>query len=357
MPLQVGEVLSVDCSFGSAGGRSVPSTAAAGTRHIHPWLFQLKCGEGGRLEAEPRKGQCLKALQVQLMSATTGACKCSFRSRFPRRHSRYNGFSEFPTSENAGSASIMQLEQHISRLQHSIFWEEVFETIKAEALIDGKDGWLARQDCDRPTNESKAVFKVGKAKRRLMSGCPRDVPSQAAGAAGTRVVHVMDDEVVVEMDNQHLFGYRLVPDEARMLDMGSPKQGFAEAHADNLTLTSTEDSGCCGTKASKLSSLCPLALLYCASAVRQQQRSKRKDTLSKTTRSKGPQAPVTSKMETGGIVSKTTEGSTWKSVLRVLTHHVLRSQVRVQNFHNIQTNQRFKLLILTCRITLVLGVH
>eukprot|EP00752_Nemacystus_decipiens_P013488 g11947.t1 len=170
VPLQVGEALCVDCSFGSAGGRPVPNTAAAGSRHRHPWLFQLTCGDDGQLKAQPSSMQHLKAFEVQLISVATGACEHSLRASFPASSnardsavageeikaepsvSNGGGMPEVGRLGDLGDIQIQMgdLEQHISRQQHSVFWEEVFETLKAEALVDGKDGWLVHQDerCD-----------------------------------------------------------------------------------------------------------------------------------------------------------------------------------------------------------------
>ncbi|CAM9166984.1 unnamed protein product [Scytosiphon promiscuus] len=238
VPLQVGEALSVDCSFGSAGGRPVPSTAAAGTRHRHPWLFQLRCGDRGRLEAQPSNAQCLKALEVQLVSVATGVCDYSLRASFPGKGDECDRTAapeeqvRQPRQASSdvgvpgrgrhgdGDDQMEHLEQHILRLQHSVFWEETFETLKAEALIDGKDGWRVHQDtrCNSDlagriavagSSESAGRVESG-AKRRLMGVDPREMPTSAWNAEA-RVVHVLDDEVMVEMDNQYLLGYRLVP--------------------------------------------------------------------------------------------------------------------------------------------------
>lgn len=322
MPLQVGEALSVDCSFGSAGGRAIPFTAAAGTRHRHPWLFHIKCGGDGRLEAEPRKGQRLKAFEVQLKSATTGSCEHSFRTRFPGRQSRKDGATDFSVrlsstkngvdeSNNDASASIAQLENHIARLQNSVFLEEVFETVKAEALIDGKDGWPARQD-PRGNTDSEHPSKSTEAKRRLMSVNPEGIRGGAKGAAETRVVHVMDDEVVVEIDNQHLLGYRLIPD-----GNGISEEGCLNGYATDTQACDLEVDAS-GVKGSSLASLCRLALLYCASIVRQKQCLVERENL---------QSPVGAMTESGGVVRKTTKESSWKSVVRVLAHHGFRAEV------------------------------
>lgn len=338
MPLQVGEALSVDCSFGSAGGRAIPFTAAAGTRHRHPWLFHIKCGGGGRLEAEPRKGQHLKAFEVQVKSATTGSCEHSLRTRFPGRQflgrqsrndsvtglsgmvsSTENGIDGF---SNDGSASIVQLEKYIARLQDSVFLEEVFATVKAEALIDGKDGWPARQDprantdSDHPS-KSTDIGMVGsketERKRRLVGVNPEGVQRGAIGTAGTRVVHVMDDEVVVEIDNQHLLGYRLIQD-----GNGISEEGYLNGDATDTQPCDTEVDAS-GVKSSSLASLCRLALLYCASIVRHKQCS--------VEGNNHLQPPVGAMMEIGGVVRKTAGDSSWKSVVRVLAHHVFRAEV------------------------------
>lgn len=335
MPLQVGEALSVDCSFGSAGGRAIPFTAAAGTRHRHPWLFHIRIGGGGRLDAEPRKGQRLKALEVQLKSATTGSCEHSFRTRFPGRQSRNDSATErlSPTtngtdeSSNDGSASIVQLEKYIARLQNSVFLEEVFATVKAEAVIDGKDGWPARQDprantdSDHPS-KSTDVGMVGsketKGKRRLVSVNPEGVRRGAIGAAGTRVVHVMDDEVVVEIDNQHLLGYRLIQD-----GNGIWEEGCLNGDATD-TQACDPEVDVSGVKGSSLAPLCRLALLYCASIVRHKQCS--------VEGNNHLQPPVGAIIESEGVVRKTAKESSWKSVVRVLAHHVFRAEVSASIF-------------------------
>lgn len=354
VPLQVGEPLSVDCSFGSAGGHSVVSTAAAGTRHRHPWLFQLSCGEGGRLEAEQEKAQSLKAFEVQLVSSTTGACEHSLRASFPARRIRCDGRAgageeeEQPTTaSNGGSAAgvgerrnahMDELEQHISRLQHSVFWEEVFETIKAEALVDGKDGWLAHPDArsgsdtagNRNASGGIARIEAG-SKRRLVSFTSRGTANVARNA-GVRVVHVMDDEVMVELDNKHLLGYRLLSSETGPHES---KEGPAASVACTKGGVSADEGISEGPGGENLVSLCQLALLYCGSLIRQRQQTQ-------ADAESPPGSDAQSGREVGARVAATAaesgardgtrEGhssatSTWKSVGRVLLHHVFRTEV------------------------------
>lgn len=354
VPLQVGEPLSVDCSFGSAGGRSVVSTAAAGTRHRHPWLFQLSCGEGGRLEAEQEKAQSLKAFEVQLVSSTTGACEHSIRASFAARRIRCNegaggGEGKPPQASNGrgaagvgerGNAHMDELEQHISRLQHSVFWEEVFETIKAEALVDGKDGWLAHQDArsggdaagNRKAPDGIARIEAG-SKRRLVSFTSGGTANVARNT-GVRVVHVMDDEVMVELDNKYLLGYRLVSSEAG--PRGS-KEGPAAAVACTESGISAGEGGSAGSGEEKLVSLCQLALLYCGSLIRQRQQTQADanvehppGTNAQSAREVGARVAATA--AESGTRDEAREGrssaiSTWKSVGRVLLHHIFRTEV------------------------------
>lgn len=354
VPLQVGEPLSVDCSFGSAGGSSVVSTAAAGTRHRHPWLFQLSCGEGGRLEAEQEKAQSLKAFEVQLVSSTTGACEHSLRASFPAKRVRCDGGAgaeeeeeqPTPTSNGGckagagkrGNAHMDHLQQHISRLQHSVFWEEVFETIKAEALVDGKDGWLAHPDArsgSDATGNRKAPGGIARieagSKRRLVSFTSRGTANVARNA-GVRVVHVMDDEVMVELDNNHLLGYRLVSSETGPHDS---KGGPAASVACTEGGVSADQGKVEGPAGEKLGSLCQLALLYCGSLIRQKQQ-----TQGDAESPPGSNAPsgrevgarVAATAAESGARDGTREGhssatSTWKSVGRVLLHHIFRTEV------------------------------
>lgn len=348
MPLQVGEALSVDCSFGSAGGQSVPFTAAAGTRHRHPWLFQLTCGDGGRLKAQPSNTPCLKAFEVQLVSVVTGVCEHSVRASFPERsdrgdktgneeeksrqpHSVSNG-GGMPEVEGWSDIHMGQLEQHISRLQHSAFWEEVFETLKAEALHDGKDGWMAHQDarCGDDVVAPEAVGRVEEGtKRRLVCLNPRG--TTAARNAGARVAHVLDDEVMVEMDSHFLLGYRLVSGES------ASRGSSGERAASGLSAggsTSAKDKSR-EPERRRSASLCQLALLYCGSLIRQQQRDqvvagRHSGSKSDNGREVGAWIPAGS---VGGRAGNGTTGGhlsaacTWKSVRRVLLHHLFRSEV------------------------------
>lgn len=356
MPLQVGEVLCVDCSFGSAGGRAVPNTAAAGSRHRHPWLFQLTCGEGGQLEAQPSSMQHLKAFEVQLVSVVTGACEHYLRASFPasgdggdsavageeRRAkpppsvSNGGGTPEVEELGELGDIQIQmgELEQHISRQQHSVFWEEVFENLKAEALVDGKDGWLVHQDarCGDDVGATRRVapdvverMDAG-AKRRLVSLSPRGT-AVSRRTAGARVVHVLDDEVMVEMNSHFQLGYRLV---------SGPCLSGARAEG-SCTAEEQDRSG--ASERMQAASLCQLALLYCGSLIRQQQRAQvvaRRDDGSKSAvgQEVGARIPAGA---AGGKVGNGTAGghlsaaSTWKSVRRVLLHHLFRSEV--STFH------------------------
>lgn len=347
VPLQVGEALSVDCSFESAGGHSIPSTASAGTRHRHPWLFQLTCGEGGRLEAEILKGRPLKTFEVQLVSATTGVCEHSLKASFPVRGDvcwrkrtgekslreqagEING-GRMSEGEDNGSAHMDMLEQRIARLQHSVFWEEAFETIKADALVDGKKGWLAHQDARYDSAGAPggtSSVSVG-AKRRLLNVSLRGAAGIAKDAE-PRVVHVMDNEVMVEMNDQHLLGYRLLSGEAgsdgsSTASAASPPCAQGDAPSDN--------DGLEGSQKERLASLCQLATLYCGSLVRHKQQQtlpeapRPSDSKAETSRPEVTASSTESRVGVGTSRRQSTMGSTWKSVGRVLLHHVFRMEV------------------------------
>lgn len=349
VPLQVGEALCVDCSFGSAGGQPVPNTAAAGSRHRHPWLFQLTCGEGGQLKAQPSEIQHLKAFELQLVSVATGSCEHSLRASFPT--SRDGGDSavageeqraEQPAISNGGGMPAVggmgeiqiqmdELEQHISRQQHSVFWEEVFETLKAEALVDGKDGWLVHQDARcadhvaHGANHNMAPDVVGRmdagAKRRLVSLSPRGT-TPGGRTTGARVVHVLDDEVMVEMNSHFQMGYRLVsgPRSSAARAGGSCTAEMDRSHA---------------TERKQAASLCQLALLYCGSLVRQQQRAQvfaRRGPGSNGGVGREVGAQIAAGAAEGRAGNGTAGGhssaaSIWKAVRLVLLHHLFRSEV------------------------------
>lgn len=347
MPLQVGEALCVDCSFGSAGGQPVPNTAAAGTRHRHPWLFQLTCGEGGKLKAQPSSMQHLKAFEVQLVSVITGTCEHSLRANFPASSdggdsvvaaeeqkaeptSVSNG-GGVPEVEGLGDIQIQmgELEQHISRQQHSVFWEEVFETLKAEALVDGKDGWLVHQDArcgdDVGPNRRVAPEVLGRmderAKRRLVSLSPRGT-TVSGRTAGARVVHVLDDEVMVEMNSHFQLGYRLISG-----------QSLSGAHAEGSCTTENDRSE--ATERKQAASLCQLVLLYCGSLIRQQQRAQvvaRRGSGSnggggREVGARIPAGAAGGRAGNGTAAGHLSAASTWKAVRRVLLHHLFRSEV------------------------------
>lgn len=348
VPLQVGEALCVDCSFGSAGGRPVPNTAAAGSRHRHPWLFQLTCGEGGQLKAQPSSIQHLKAFEVQLVSVVTGACQHSRRASFAASSGEGDSAvageerraePEAPSVSNGGGVpevkgldgiqiQMDELEQHLSRQQHSVFWEEVFDTLKAEALVDGKDGWLVHQDA-RCGDDVGAELKVapdgvgrmdGGAKRRLVCLSPRGT-SISGRTAGARVVHVLDDEVMVEMNSHVQLGYRLVPGQCLS---GARAEGSRTAAKDRSE----------ASERAQAASLCQLALLYCGSLVRQHQRTQvaaRRGSGSNG-RDVGvlvPASAASSRMSNGTAGGHLSASSTWKAVRRVLLHHLFRSEVRL----------------------------
>lgn len=359
MPLQVGEALCVDCSFGSAGGRPVPNTAAAGSRHRHPWLFQLTCGEGGQLKAEPSSMQHLKAFEVQLVSVVTGACEHSLRASFPASSDGSDSAvtgeerkAEPPSVSNGGGVpevgglgdlgdiqiQMDELEQHISRQQHSVFWEEVFETLKAEALVDGKDGWLVHQDArcgdDVSANRRVAPDVVGRmdagAKRRLVSLNPRE-KAVSGRTAGARVVHVLDDEVMVEMNSHFQLGYRLISGPS---SSGAPAEGSCTAEEDR--------SG--ASERTHAASLCQLALLYCGSLIRQQQRAQvvarqvagSNSEVGQEVGARNPAGVAGGKVGNGTAGGHVSAASTWKAARRVLLHHLFRAEV--STYHRSTTN-------------------
>lgn len=325
----------------------MPNTAAAGTRHRHPWLFQLACGEGGQLMAQPSSMKDLKAFEVELVSVTTGACEHSLKASFPASSdggdSAVAGETQRtepqPVSNGEGihevgrlgSVQIQmdELEQRISRQQHSVFWEEIFETLKTEALVDGKDGWVVHHDArcgdDVGANRRVAREMMGRmdagSKRRLVSSSPREA-TLAGRTAGARVVHVLDDEVMVEMNSHFQLAYRLVSGQS---SSGAPDLGSCTTEKDRSEATDRKQAA----------SLCQLALLYCGSLIRQQQRAQevaRRISASNTGagREVGARLPAGA---AGGRVGNGTAGgylsatSTWKAVRRVLLHHLFRSEV------------------------------
>eukprot|EP00903_Cladosiphon_okamuranus_P017447 g16071.t1 len=351
VPLQVGEALCVDCSFGSAGGRPVPNTAAAGSRHRHPWLFQLTCSEGGQLKAQPSSMQHLKAFEVLV----TGACEHSLRASFPACGDGSGNSvagavvgeeirAESPSVSNGGGVpevgglgdfqiQMNELEQHISRQQHSVFWEEVFETLKSEALVDGKDGWLARQDArcrdGVGANRRVAPDAVGRvdagAKRRLVSLIPRGTTI----SAGARVVHVLDDEVMVEMNSNFQLGYKLVSGKC-----SSAARAEASCTAEKDRPEASERT--------QAASLCQLALLYCGSLILQQQRAQvvarrgpgSNSGVGREVGARIPAGAAGGKVGSGRAGGHWSASSTWKAVRRVLLHHLFRSEV-IQGLANV----------------------
>lgn len=295
MPLQVGEALAVDCSFGSAGGQPVPSTQVVGSRHRHPWLFQIVSGPGGRLEEESRTGHGLETFEVQVVSAATGLCERSLRSDFSTQcygAERETGAADKSRQKVVGSSGVRlgdddesgigqqldKLEESIVRLHHSVFWHEMFETIKAEALVDGRNGWLAYHDARgeavNRADQRSAVLDGGAANKRQWGRTSRRlIRGNARGSATSEqetevyVVHVLDDEVMVKMDNQYLLGYKLISD-------------GIERNVDKVaTMRSlyTADGACAGAPetqvwgAKSLLATSKLALLYGGSLLRQHQ--------------------------------------------------------------------------------------
>lgn len=338
IPLQVGEALSVDCSYGSAGGRPAPSTTTADTRHGHPWLLKLVCGEGGRLQAASTPQGRLKTFKIQLISAFSGLCESSIEATHPVWHgdeqrtlnhetsteTEGEGVTEHDGFHESGRGHFDRLEQHLVRMQHSVFWEEVFETIKAEALVDGRHGWLAhhkRPDVsDSPMRGS--LESMGFAmKRRLTNG---GTVFSEQGVWG-QVVHVMDDEVMVKMNNQYLLVYRLLPSD----DVSEPRSKLRGANlirsADEAR---TQIVGREGAGHPTLASLCKLALFYSASLLRQHQRidPPRWATLEPRAAigQQGEALPLdgpASSRITGGNSGRTSpEGSIWRSAAQVLRH-------------------------------------
>lgn len=352
MPLQVGEPLAVDCSFGSAGGRPVPSTAAAGTRHRHPWLFQLVCGEGGRLEGGSQREHPLKIFEVQVLSAITGLCETSLRANFSMRccaseertegvaweNRKIRGVKDMGSvsaAHDCDSGRLNTLEQHIARLQHRVFWEEVFETIKGEALVDGRDGWLAHHDArgglgvlatqSGPKSHGTVASSGAGSKHRLVSGSGRGVSTGEQDAAAP-VVHVLDDEVMVKMDNQFLLGYRLVPD-----------GGTSEVPSEPIVACDTRaanDARARAYSAKGLTSLCRIALLYSASLLRQRQQVQAEARLSDLNPEadgedvRGPATSVGDRWRPGtsGQILSCSK-SIWSSVGQVLRHQLFCKEV------------------------------
>ncbi|CAM9547405.1 unnamed protein product [Discosporangium mesarthrocarpum] len=236
VPLQVGEALAVDCSYGSAGGTPVPYDAAAGMRHKHPWLVQLICGEGGKLEAGPRGGHPLMTMEVQVIAASTGICLSSASAEIPKEKEPpdiYEGLSTRETLKQEGDegcggaaegleAGVRKLTYHLVCVQHSVYWEEVFEAIKAEALANGKQGWVAHRVPQGTDGSPVGAVKDGHSilsdascnaeKQKYLQGRKgnKEAGRMDRRQASANVVHIGDDEVRVKLDHDHLLDYRLV---------------------------------------------------------------------------------------------------------------------------------------------------
>lgn len=354
----MGEALAVDCSFGSAGGHPVPSTQAAGTRHRHPWLFQIVSGEAGQVKAGSQRRECLKTFEVQLVSAVTGRCERSRRASFTQRcHGRErvnteaaagvreNLTGDIEMENSATSEGTMneldRLEQSIARLHHSVFWEEVFDSIKVESLVDGRNGWLAHHE-ERSDSEGGATRLAStldgantgtgsRTKRRLMSIGAKGV-STGEHDSGVPVVHVMDDEVMVRMDSQHLLGYKLVPDGAAPELMGEFRS-VESCEPDRLDAEQRVQEF--GNQI--FTSLCRLALLYGGSLLRQHQQTHAQAT--KSTESTSDRGGVgrmrvaagsSAGSGSGTMLSgrPSTKAGRWGSVGAVLRHQLFCKEVR-----------------------------
>lgn len=175
---------------------------------------------------------------------------------------------------------LERLEQGIARVHHSVFWEEVFESIKAESLVAGRNGWLAHHD-ERSDSASAATHSAPKVdgemtgagtgiKRRLVNGTARGTLA-GVQASGMPVVHVMDNEVMVRMDNEYLLGYKIVPDGDGSEVVSNPRRDKPScapdrSHADAHMLRELKEQ--------RTTSLCRLALLYGGSLLRQHQQNR-----------------------------------------------------------------------------------
>lgn len=356
----MGEALAVDCSFGSAGGRPVPSTQTAGTRHRHPWLFQVVSGKAGKLEAGSQQRDYLQTFEIQLVSALTGRCESSLRTSFParccgRERGRVKTTGEVRTqpvvktetdtcdADKVVVNDLERLEQGIARVHHSVFWEEVFESIKAESLVAGRNGWLAHHDerSDSASAATKCAPKVDGemtgagtgAKRRLVNGTARSTMAGVQQASGMPVVHVMDNEVMVRMDNEYLLGYKIVPagDESEAVSnprREKPSCAPDHLHAEGHMLRELKDQ--------HKTSLCRLALLYGGSLLRQHQQNRAhaaNNAESKLTGAGGEGkralvgSPTTGGSSTVLAGRAWTKGRLWGSVGCVLRHQRFCKQV------------------------------
>lgn len=356
----MGEALAVDCSFGSSGGRPVPSTQAAGTRHRHPWLFQIVSGEAGQVKAGSPGRDCLKTFEVQLVSAVTGRCERSRRANFTQRCSgreRANtgaaeGVREKPAggtntetsdASEGGTDELDRLEQGIARLHHSVFWEEVFDSIKVESLVDGRNGWLAhhKERSDSGSAATQSASKLDGANTGTGAGTKRRLMSSGAKGmltgehdSGVPVVHVMDDEVMVRMDSQHLLGYKLVPDGAGPDLMSKSKNVKSSCAPDRLD---AEEQRLQELGDQRFTSLCRLALLYGGSLLRQhQQINAQASKAAESTSDRGGVGRMrvatgsSAGSGSGAVLSgrPSTKAGLWGSVGGVLRHQLFCKEVR-----------------------------
>lgn len=355
----MGETLAVDCSYDGEGANPSPPAAPAAARQRHPWVFHLARGPEGRLEADATQGQ-LKTLEVQLISASSGLCESSLRAAFPtwRRDDR----EETPDTVGDWKAEHMgiepgtqdpldTLEQQIARVQHSVFWGEVFECIKAEAVVLGRHGWLAhqgrisggahghgsRQEASGAAAEGTPSAGAGTKRRLAASG---SVANSARDVGGEQVIHVLDDEVMVKMNNRFLLGYRLVPsgDAAGRRDEARRKETTCAAHGAGVQASSPD-----GGKDSDLTSLCRLALFYSGSMLRQLHGTRAAAGGSSLEAKNTPNRPgqpivkAEASVFSGGSGrpgaggsgrSPAGAGDIWRSVARVLRHMLFFKEVR-----------------------------
>ena len=146
------------------------------------------------------------------------------------------------------------------------------------------------------------------------------------------MVHVMDDEVMVELDNKHLLGYRLLSSET---EPNEAKEGPAASVACTQADISADQDRSEGAEGGELHSLCQLALLFCGSLIRQRQQTQAgaespPGSSAQSGRELGARVAASSAepgARDGARERHSSATSTWKSVGRVLLHHIFRTEV------------------------------
>ncbi|CAM9277902.1 unnamed protein product [Phaeothamnion confervicola] len=327
LPLRVGEPLAVDCSYASAGGIAGGSSSGnggsgdvvsggvewmtAGASAAGGWRVILRPDADGSLSCVIGEKDSLKTLQVVVAYiGPDGNAVVESVSTEASAGASGSAAVAGPVAGAAAGGVDNAVEQRLRRVRHSAFCEELLAAVKIEAQstcpqwigvvgmapVTVAEAGSASKEASLGAGLGDAAAALAARRRKfdsaVSSGTRQDnhatavshvLAAAAPSAAGNAtVVHVLDEEVCVQISDQHTVTFRLV--DAPAFSGSARPTGSAEAsfvldaagvaRAAAVAADANGGSAAVGddTQRAELRLLCRLVLLHSNCLLREGQR-------------------------------------------------------------------------------------